>query len=163
MIKNFSIAAHSSSLTSVDLHPHIPGLLMTTVAESTNQLRIWDIYSSADMKEFKTSLVESKDLGAGKVYCGEICEDDAYYLAIGGSAGDLTIWNMTESKSIKKRFHGRSGRSGVVRMDLEHAVVEGKKVNLESSVDQDMEEDGDEDEDQIELEETLLEMRTTSK
>eukprot|EP00158_Paraphelidium_tribonemae_P004475 Partr_v1_DN26779_c0_g1_i2_m8467 putative periodic tryptophan protein len=112
--KRLTVSAYSSALTSVDIHPHIPGCMMTTAAESTEQLKMWDIYGAdANGETLRATMLAAKDVGGGKLYCGEICRGEAYLTAAAGSFGQLCLWNLTESKAICKRFHGRQGKSGL--------------------------------------------------
>ena len=172
--KVVSISAYSTALTHAEMHPHIPGMLITTAAEASNQVKIWDISQSSMEGDDKmtVTLLKSRDVEAGKIYSGQICPDDVYLTSFGGSAGSLSVWNVTDSKTICKRFHGRVGRSGVVDMysatsiqsptnrELIQKMSEMKEEVIdeeEDAVDDDSEEVSDDDE--AEMEETLEEMR----
>ena len=132
----FTLAAHSSSITSVSLNANIPGLMMTSAATSSEMLKLWDITDN------QPTMLGHRDVGAGKVLAAQFCPDEAYLTAIGGSTGVLSVWNVTENKSVRQRFHKRKvklsdGQEHEVRMDLPGALGIDKVIDDNNAMEMD--------------------------
>lgn len=135
----FTLSAHDSSITSLDLNCQIPGFMLTSAASNEDPLKFWDI------AENKPVYLGHRDVGAGKVLACGFCPDDPYYCSIGGSEGSLSVLNITESKKIRNRFHGRESKHFInskVRMDMQNALMIEK---IKQKDEDDMSEDSDTD------------------
>ncbi|KAI3640607.1 hypothetical protein MIR68_001485 [Amoeboaphelidium protococcarum] len=194
---SLTIDAHSSSITSVDFNQHIPGMILTSSAVSSadGALKIWDIgvciqeNNGGDSEaqyvsgKKKTAYLANRDTGAGKVLSASFCPDNPFMIAVGGSSGQLSLWNVSESKAVREHFHGRRLPSylsrdqkdvQVVNMNNEYSVTmssgneendEKQKESELSSQQQQQQTQSDDDEeddgydDEAELEETIMEMK----
>ncbi|KAI3631068.1 hypothetical protein MIR68_010558 [Amoeboaphelidium protococcarum] len=195
---SLTIDAHSSSITSVDFNQHIPGMILTSSAVSSadGALKIWDIGAciednNGDGAEVlyvsgkkKTAYLASRDTGAGKVLSASFCPDNPFMIAVGGSSGQLSLWNVSESKAVREHFHRRRLPSylsrddqidvQVVNMNNEFSVTmsSGNEENddkqevsglsstqQQQQIESDDDEDDDGYDDEAELEETIMEMK----
>ena len=143
----FTLAAHSTAVSAMDINPFIPGMMVTGADDKS--IKLWDIQSG------KPTLICSRDFGVGKVFTASFCLDSPYHVAIGGSKGDLIVWNVTEKRAVRDVFEGRESHVGVVRMNGKGALPED--VLVEQDLDGELsEEEGSGDDG--ELEQVLQEM-----
>jgi periodic tryptophan protein 1 len=134
----FTLAAHSDPVSALDISPYIPGLMLTGSSDKT--LKVWDILSGSP------SMVCSRDVEAGKIFAASFCKDSPYLVAVGGSKGVLSVWNITENAGARRVFEGRQGRVGQVTMSGPGALATATESDGDvvdeamSEVDSDIEE-----------------------
>lgn len=139
----FTISAHEEAVSSLDISPFIPGMLITGSSDKT--LKVWDIGSGVP------TLVSKKEFeDSGRVFGSQFCVDSPYCVAIGGSKGNLIIWNFTDTLEIRQTFQGRTGKSGIVNMSGSGSI------NLEEL---DVESHEQENNDSDDMEEIISELR----
>jgi periodic tryptophan protein 1 len=141
----FTLSAHSLPVSALDFNPCVPGMLLTGSAD--RHIKLWDI------KDNQPALACSRDVGAGKVFTVTCCPDSPYHVAVGGSLGTLSVWNITENAAVRKLFKGRLSTTAPGLIQLEEQP-EDSTVNNKSG-----EEEEEDDDDRMEMEETIEEMK----
>lgn len=158
----FTLAAHTTACSAVDFNPFIPGMLVTGSGDRT--VKVWDLADGG-----RASMVSSRDLTAGKVFSVGFSLDSPYHCVVGGSKGELTVWNITDDAGVRKTFEGREAPAGVVRMDgigSLHALNAGLPVDETNASKSSMslrkskqaEEDEEDEEEDDTMEQVLQEM-----
>jgi periodic tryptophan protein 1 len=127
------LQAHDTGLSTFDISPTHPGLIVT--GSTDKQVKLWHVAPSSR----GPSLVLSRDLDLGKIFSTQFGPDKdvAMRVAVAGSAGSIKVWDLSTSNAARKAF-GVSGR-------VKEAVEEGKVVGVNEDKDdeEDDEEDGD--------------------
>ncbi|RKP07218.1 WD40-repeat-containing domain protein [Thamnocephalis sphaerospora] len=95
----FTLQAHDDACSSVDIHPTIPGCLVTSSVDKT--VKIWDLHSG------KPSMLSSRDVGVGKVFSAKFCPDSKLHLAVCGTAGSVRIWDATTGGALRRALADR--------------------------------------------------------
>ncbi|EPQ32463.1 uncharacterized protein PFL1_00658 [Pseudozyma flocculosa PF-1] len=125
----FTLSAHDTACTSLDISPHIPGCILTGGSDKT--VKIWNIESSGGSTTTagagagaaggkSINLVTSRDLGVGKVFSATFSPDDPMTIAAAGSAGKLQIWNALSNVGVRKTFGDRLRRlQGQYKVDID--------------------------------------------
>ncbi|PWN28413.1 WD40 repeat-like protein, partial [Jaminaea rosea] len=103
----FTLSAHSSACTSMDISPHIPGCLVT--AGLDRQVKLWNLEPSpgGGPKPKSISLVASRDVGAGKVFAASFSPDEPLVIAAAGSSGKVKVWDAGQAKGVASVFGER--------------------------------------------------------
>ncbi|RKP11781.1 WD40-repeat-containing domain protein [Piptocephalis cylindrospora] len=122
----WTLHAHDSPVSALDINPRIPGCLVTGGVDKL--VKIWDIADG------KPSMVLSRDLGAGKVFTAAFCPDAPQHLAVAGSQGRLNVWDMSGNPGARRAFGSRATWSS------EPAQEEKNPIAL-ADADQDMDSD----------------------
>lgn len=146
----FKLAAHSYSVSSLDINPFIPGLMVTGSADKT--IKIWDIQSG------KPSMIATRDFQLGKIFATSFCTDNPYTCAIGGSKGNLVVWNITECAAVRKTFDGRKTSHGTVSMQGPGALTADMLDENENAKNDEYEDSDESENSEVEMEEMLEEM-----
>ncbi|EAZ63495.2 periodic tryptophan protein 1 [Scheffersomyces stipitis CBS 6054] len=98
----WTLHAHDSGISSLDVNAHIPGMLITS-AMSEKTVKLW----KAPVESGKgPSMVLSRDFGVGNVlttsYAGDI--EVAGNLTVGGVSGALKMWDSFSNSSVRNSF-----------------------------------------------------------
>lgn len=104
----WTLQAHDTACTSVDISPHIPGCILT--ASSDRSVKLWNLSSptpTATAPPSAINLVLSRDLGIGKIFAAKFSPNDPLTLAAAGSAGQLQIFNALSNAAVRKTFADR--------------------------------------------------------
>ncbi|KAI8895896.1 WD40-repeat-containing domain protein [Globomyces pollinis-pini] len=134
----FTLHAHDSAVSALDVNPHIPGCLVTGSADK--QVKVWSL------QDTKPKCLVSRDLDAGKVFSTTFSPDSPYILAIGGSKGKVVLWNLEDNNAVRKQFPPNQ---------LDHTTkVRSKPAKEILQVDSDNDPNSDEDE---EFEDEIME------
>lgn len=104
----FTLMAHDSACTSLDISPHIPGCLLT--AGTDRQVKLWSIDDEQDVKPRSMNLVVSRDLDAGKVFTASFSPNDPLTVAVAGSSGTLRVWDTLTNPGVRRTFGDRLRR-----------------------------------------------------
>ncbi|CAG8477852.1 11313_t:CDS:2 [Diversispora eburnea] len=96
----FTLHAHDSAVSSLEISPSIQGCLVT--GSTDKMVKVWDIKNS------KPSMVVSRNLEAGKIFSTKFCPDSPFQLAIAGSKGKVFIWDLSCNAGIRNSFKGRT-------------------------------------------------------
>ncbi|CAO1636560.1 unnamed protein product [Parajaminaea phylloscopi] len=148
----WTLSAHESACTSVDVSPHLPGCILT--AGLDRQTKVWNLEGalSADGKPKQITLVSSRDLGAGKVFSASFSPDDVLTVAAAGSSGSVKVWNALNAKGVAEVFSTPLkeyfSRTGATARAARNAEEDGTDV-VEVQPDEEEDEDEDEDEEAV--------------
>ncbi|KAL8703459.1 MAG: hypothetical protein Q9201_003364 [Fulgogasparrea decipioides] len=98
----WKLQAHSESVSSFDINPHIPGFLVT--GSTDKETKIWNV--SPDKGP---SMIVSRNLGVGKVFTTRFAPDAevGFRLAVAGSKGAMQIWDTSTNAAVRGAFAGR--------------------------------------------------------
>ncbi|KAI3926482.1 hypothetical protein MKW92_010590 [Papaver armeniacum] len=99
---SFTLHAHDKPVTSISYCPTAPKLLAT--GSTDKMVKLWDLSNN------QPSCVASKNLKAGSVFSTSFSEDCPFLLAVGGSKGDLQVWDTLTENEVARRFGKYSNR-----------------------------------------------------
>lgn len=96
-----SHAAHKKAATSVSYSRHIDDLYVSTSLDC--HVKVWD----AQQHGKEPNLISEKFLKktTGELFCGRFSDDVEHTVAVGGSKGELFIWQLEESKTFCDRYN----------------------------------------------------------
>ena len=97
----WKLQAHDSAVSSFDVNPVIPGFIVT--GSNDKEVKLWNIQESGP------SMVVSRNIGVGKVFTTKFAPDPevAFRLAVGGSKGNLQIWDTSTNAAVRTIFTNR--------------------------------------------------------
>lgn len=116
----WTLQAHDTACTAVDISPHIPHCLLT--ASSDRSIKLWSLSpSSTDTSHpAAINLVLSRDLGLGKLFTAKFSPNDPLTLAAAGSAGQLQVFNALSNPAVRKTFaHTLRSLKDDLKVDLD--------------------------------------------
>ncbi|KAK3047355.1 rRNA-processing protein [Extremus antarcticus] len=96
----WTLQAHDQSLSTFAINPVVPGFIVTGSTDRT--VKLWNIASAGA----GPSMVVSRDLGVGKVFCTNFAPDVevAFRLSVAGSKGAVQIWDTSTNKAVREAF-----------------------------------------------------------
>ncbi|KAJ1920320.1 rRNA-processing protein [Mycoemilia scoparia] len=133
----FTIHAHDKAVSAFDVHPAIPGCIVTGSIDKT--VKIWSV------KDNKPSMVTSRTLNVGNVFTAKFCPDSPFQLAVSGSRGQINVWDISTNSAVRSLF--RSQGANIPDTD-EKPLVDHSTLAKENDSDDD---DEDEENDEAEL------------
>ncbi|KAK6510132.1 hypothetical protein TWF481_004846 [Arthrobotrys musiformis] len=133
----WTLQAHSSSLTSFDINPIIPGFIAT--ASTDKAVKIWNVENN------KPSMVTTRDFDLGKIFSVGFAPDKevGFRLAIAGSEGVVKVWDTSTNAAVRRIFAGRVP-GGVEEKEERVVGVEESGSESDSEDGEEPEEDGKE-------------------
>lgn len=97
----WTLHAHDSGISSLDVNPNISGMLVTS-AMNDKVVKLW----KCPLASGGPSMVLSRDFGVGNVlttsFAGDI--EVAGNLTVGGVAGALKMWDILSNRSVRASF-----------------------------------------------------------
>ncbi|KAG0591157.1 hypothetical protein KC19_1G154300 [Ceratodon purpureus] len=92
----FTIHAHEKACCSLSYNTAAPNLLAT--ASTDKMVKLWDL------TENQPSCIASTNPKVGAVFAASFCKDAPFLLAVGGSKGNLHVWDTLTSGEVGRRF-----------------------------------------------------------
>lgn len=98
----FSYQAHKKAATSISYSSQKEGLFVSCSIDC--HVKVWDSISAS--KTAEPLLLAEKFLkrSTGELFCSKFAEDLDYTVAVGGSKGELLIWQLEQSKTFCDRY-----------------------------------------------------------
>lgn len=92
----FTIHAHEKAVCSLAYNTAAPNLLAT--ASTDKMVKLWDLTGN------QPSCIASTNPKVGAVFAASFCKDAPFLLAVGGSKGNLHVWDTLSSGEVARRF-----------------------------------------------------------
>ncbi|KAL8766950.1 MAG: hypothetical protein Q9209_006431 [Squamulea sp. 1 TL-2023] len=99
----WTLQAHGESVSSFDINSAIPGFLAT--GSTDKEVKLWNVQPTGP------SMVVSRNIDVGKVFTTKFAPDSevAFRLAVGGSKGNIQIWDTSTNAAVRNAFAHRVG------------------------------------------------------
>ncbi|RKP29905.1 Pwp1 rRNA processing protein [Metschnikowia bicuspidata] len=96
----WTLHAHDSGISSLDINAHVPGMLITA-GMNEKVVKLWKCAENSG-----PSMVLSRDFGVGNVLSAAFAGDCevAGCMSIGGAAGPLKMWDVLSNRSVRAGF-----------------------------------------------------------
>lgn len=119
----WTLHAHDASISSMDVNPHIPGMLIT-LAMGEKVVKLWKCSQGTP------SMVILRDFGIGNVLTLSFAPDIevAGCAVVGGVTGDLKLWDVLTNSGVRRTF--RDEVSQMQQRAREEAQTVGKPSRM---------------------------------
>jgi len=92
----FTIHAHEKAVCSLTYNPAAPNLIATSSTDKT--VKLWDLTGN------QPTCIASNNPKVGAIFSSSFCNDAPFLLALGGSKGNLHVWDTLTSAEVSRRF-----------------------------------------------------------
>lgn len=93
----FTLQAHDKPVTTLQYSPFISNCLLTGSEDKT--VKLWNLEGN------KPTCVVSRDVSVGKVFTASWSPDTPLLACVGGSLGNLIVWNLWQNKAVRSAFY----------------------------------------------------------
>ncbi|KAL2894604.1 Periodic tryptophan protein 1-like protein [Bienertia sinuspersici] len=102
MKPSFTLHAHDEAASSISYNPSVPNLLAS--GSTDKMVKLWDVSNN------QPSCVASQNPKAGAVFSVTFSEENPFWLAIGGSKGNLEVWDTSSDAGVAKKYAGSTAK-----------------------------------------------------
>ena len=102
----FTLQAHSKEVTAIDFNPFIPNVFFT--ASTDKSARLWFLDAAGTAPE----CVEVKRFEIGRLFAGSFCFDAPHLVCLGGSKGEVAMWNLNTNHRFNEKYLAKVAESG---------------------------------------------------
>ncbi|KAG0239672.1 hypothetical protein BGW41_007555 [Actinomortierella wolfii] len=126
----YRLHAHDKAVSSIDINANVRGCIVT--GSTDGQVKVWDL------KDNRPSMVTSRNVKSdiGQVFSVTFCPDEPFHLAMAGSMGQVSIWDLATNAGCRRAFEGRT----IMRTT---STVEDRTVTLPNDDEPESEEEMD--------------------
>ncbi|KAF9168074.1 hypothetical protein DFQ26_001531 [Actinomortierella ambigua] len=127
----YRLQAHDKAVSAMDVNANVQGCVVTGSTDGV--VKVWDVQNN------KPSMVTSRKVKGdlGQVFSVSFCPDSPFQLAMAGSMGQVSIWDLATNAGCRRAFEGRT----VMRPQA--AVTEDRTVTLPNDDEPESEEEMD--------------------
>ncbi|KAF6144202.1 hypothetical protein GIB67_004875 [Kingdonia uniflora] len=92
----FTLHAHDKAVCTISYNPSVPKMLAT--GSTDKAVKLWDLSNN------QPSCVASKNPKAGALFSISFSDDSPFLLAMGGSKGELQVWDTLTDIGVARKF-----------------------------------------------------------
>ena len=120
-----SFKAHKKECTTVVYSPQIPDLFVSCGVDCN--VKIWDVSN----KQIEPICLAEKFLKktTGELFCCKFAEDLEHTIAVGGSKGELLIWQLEQCKTFCDRYNLKWIDENLIKLDETNNLARKKLMS----------------------------------